>query len=142
MRKPAIPPAALPVSQKELKRFMKVMLRAEGPTPAGRYYHWDKLRRLEPPEGLNHREWWWLLKSSRRPMFKSLPMQDAGGRPFQYTLPDPALELLHGLDKDAAGQILVTAQVAGAEVRDRYVINSLMEEAITSSQIEGAATTR
>jgi len=46
------------------------------------------------------------------------------------------------LDKDAAGQILVTDQVANPEERDRYVIHSLMEEAITSSQIEGAATTR
>jgi Fic family protein len=75
-------------------------------------------------------------------LLKPLPLRDAAGRPFQYALPDPALELLHGLDKDAAGQILVTEQVASSEMRDRYVINSLMEEAITSSQIEGAATTR
>lgn len=64
------------------------------------------------------------------------------GRPFRYGLPDPALEMLHGLDKDAAGQILVTEQVTSSEARDRYVVNSLMEEAITSSQLEGAATTR
>lgn len=33
-------------------------------------------------------------------------------------------------------------QLANREQRDRYVVQSLMEEAITSSQIEGASTTR
>lgn len=121
---------------------MMIFNRGTGPTYRGRYYHWDKLRRLEPPEDLAHAEWWWLLKAGRRSMFKKLPLLDSVRAPFRFTLPDPALELLHGLDRDAAGQILVTEQVASAEVRDRYVINSLMEEAITSSQIEGAATTR
>ena len=33
-------------------------------------------------------------------------------------------------------------QVTGPETRDRYIVRSLMEEAITSSQLEGASTTR
>ena len=142
MKLPQIPPDSVPTSSADLQRFMAVFPRATGPTYQNRYYHWDKLRRLQPPDDLSHQEWWWLLKAGRRSMFTSLPLRDASGQPFKYTLPDPALELLHGLDRDAAGQILVTEQVANSEARDRYVVNSLMEEAITSSQIEGAATTR
>ena len=36
----------------------------------------------------------------------------------------------------------IPEQVTSAEHRDRYVVRSQMEEAITSSQLEGAATTR
>ena len=34
------------------------------------------------------------------------------------------------------------SQVTNPETRDRYYIESLIEEAITSSQLEGASTTR
>lgn len=141
MKIPQRPPA-FPSSQDDLKRFFKLDSPGIGPTHRGRYYHWDKLRRLDPPDGMTPTEWWWLLKFSRAAIQKTLPLFDPTGSPFRYALPDPALEMLHGLDKEAAGQILVTEQVASPETRDRYVVNSLMEEAITSSQLEGAATTR
>lgn len=47
------------------------------------------------------------------------------------------------MDKQTSGRIGVPAPVLPeAPTRERYVINSLIEEAITSSQLEGAATTR
>lgn len=75
-------------------------------------------------------------------MLKPVPLKDVSGRPFVYAVPDEAMELLHTLDRDAAGQIQVGEQVVNRETRDRYVVRSLMEEAITSSQLEGAATTQ
>lgn len=115
---------------------------ASMPTYGGRYLHWDKLRRLQSPDPLTHSQWWVLTKLARAPLLKPLPLTDLNGRPFQYCVPDPATELLHTLDKDAAGQILLADQIANPALRDRYIVSSLMEEAITSSQIEGAATTR
>lgn len=47
------------------------------------------------------------------------------------------------MDKQTSGRIGPPAPVLPeAPTRERYVINSLIEEAITSSQLEGAATTR
>jgi Fic family protein len=49
-------------------------------------------------------------------------------------------KLLHYIDRDAAG--LTELEKPATKDAQRYVINSLMEEAIASSQLEGAATTR
>jgi len=50
-------------------------------------------------------------------------------------------EKLHILDKSAAGNLLNSLE-ALHDNRRKYVISSLMEESIASSQIEGAATKR
>ena len=112
------------------------------PAPGGRYYHWDKLRRLSPPEGLSHRTWWARIKMARSSLLRELPLRDKQGLPFRYALADPVLEMLHAIDRDASGQLLSEQPIANPHLRDRYVQSSLIEEAITSSQLEGAATTR
>ena len=52
------------------------------------------------------------------------------------------MELLHEIDMGAGGIIQMPPEVTNPDTRDRYWVSSLMEEAITSSQLEGAATTR
>ncbi len=59
-----------------------------------------------------------------------------------YALVDPMLERLHRIDRDAAGHIALPEQATNPETRDRYIVRSLIEEAVTSSQLEGAVTTR
>jgi len=59
-----------------------------------------------------------------------------------YSMPDPALEMLHQIDQQASGEIALAEEVTNPATRDRHVVNSLIEEAITSSQLEGAHTTR
>ncbi|MDR0787341.1 MAG: Fic family protein [Gemmatimonadota bacterium] len=46
------------------------------------------------------------------------------------------------MDRGAGGQIKVPVSVKNPATRDRYIVNALIEESITSSQLEGAATTR
>lgn len=106
----------------------------------GKYRHWDTLRRLKPPDGLTREEWWVALKLGRR--LKALPLLDTSGQPFRYGTPDPALEMLHYIDKRAAGEVTIDEVITTPADRNRYIVNSLIEEAITSSQLEGAATTR
>jgi Fic family protein len=57
-------------------------------------------------------------------------------------LPDNVLRELHFIDQNATGQILIDEPTIGEPDKDRYIISSLMEEAIASSILEGAATTR
>ncbi len=50
--------------------------------------------------------------------------------------------MLHEVDKQASGAIQGSDQVTDPQTRDTYLIKSLVEESITSSQLEGASTTR
>lgn len=108
----------------------------------GRYLHWDKLRHLSPPQGLSSEQWWLGIKLTRRKKFRSLPLHDQIGRPLQYCLPDAVLRELHWLDRHAAGSIQAQSVIADPEVKKTFLIRSLVEEAISSSQLEGASTTR
>jgi Fic family protein len=109
---------------------------------AGEYLHWDKLRHLEPPEGLSHRDWWLLLKLNRN--MRPLPLLDARtAEPFTFTAADQVQRLQHFIDQTTSGAIAMPEVViADEQARRHYLVNSLMEEAIRSSQLEGATTSR
>ena len=113
------------------------------PEVDGVYLHWDQLRRRTPPSGLSLREWWLRLALGRSAIRRELPLRDKHGVPWSYALSDSVQRLLHGIDRELGNQLtLKDPTVANPEPRDRYIIRSLAEEAITSSQIEGASTTR
>lgn len=124
------------------KRLLTLIESGVGPAPRGEYLHWDKLRHLNPPNGLTTEEWWAAVKYARRFLYKKLPFEDKYSRHFQYALPDLVYKLLHQLDRDASGRIQTAEQITNPQTRDTYLISSLIEEAITSSQLEGASTTR
>jgi Fic family protein len=108
----------------------------------GGYLHWDKLRRYTPPQGLSHREWWLAQKLSRMDALKPIPLLDKGRQPFQFAVPEVVLQELHQIDLGAGGLVSTPDAITNPQTRDRYLVRSLMEEAITSSQLEGAITTR
>lgn len=126
------------------ERMLNVLQAPRDPRSAEQYLHWDKLRHLEPGYGLTHEEWWWRIKVlEREPGMRSLPLNDAGGIAFKYSLPDQLLRSLHHVDQHCAGEIAMDEVVTSDDqARQRYLVNSLMEEAIRSSQLEGATTSR
>jgi len=124
------------------ERRMRILgLGYEVPIP-DKYLHWDKLQYYRAPEGFSHEEWWVALKFDRLKQSRPVPLSDAKGAPFRYAMVDPVPEVLQTIDHGAGGFIRMTEQVTNPEVRDQYYVNSLIQEAITSSQLEGAATTR
>jgi Fic family protein len=106
------------------------------------YLYWDECRHKPRPGKLTAGAGWGLVKISRLSQMKYGNLLSTDGRPFGYWLPDPVLRELHFIDQNATGQLLVDEPGIGAADRERYVISSLMEEAIASSLLEGAATTR
>ncbi|HEV7163701.1 MAG TPA: Fic family protein [Solirubrobacteraceae bacterium] len=107
------------------------------------YVHWDKLRHLEPPHDLTTEEWWLLIKWGRQNVQRRIPLTDPAGNPFVYGVPDLVARRLHYVDQRCAGEVAMSEVVtADAQARQQYLVNSLMEEAIRSSQLEGATTTR
>ncbi len=113
-----------------------------GPAPKGMYRHWDTFRHAPPLTGHPTELQWLAVKLARMGLYQSLPLLDSAGSPFKYALPNVALEYLHRIDQDAAGAIKGAPQVTDPATRDTYLFRSLVEEAITSSQLEGASTTR
>ncbi|WP_419924365.1 Fic family protein [Candidatus Poriferisocius sp.] len=110
--------------------------------PKGRYLHWDEMRHRTPPDGLTLDEWWMGTAYSRFAVARPLPLTSVTGEPFRISNIDPIQEAVHRIDQYASGQIQADGAIANVQSSDRYLVSSLMEEAITSSLLEGAATTR
>lgn len=111
-------------------------------TASGKYAHWDQVRHQKPPDGLAPEQWWLGMKLARSFGKKPLSMVDAHGQRFSYHLTPSAFESLHLVDSRAAGRIAMPKEVSESGPKERFLVRSLIEEAITSSQLEGASTTR
>ena len=143
MKRPVAPPPLDQLLEKHKQRLPDVLKRGAQPTVDGDYIHWDKLRRKAPrPGDLSPGEWWTGIRLARFSQSRPLPLRDTRGRPFLYMLPDRVHEALHRIDSGASGRIGVAETVTNPASRERFVIDSLIREAITSSQLEGASTTR
>ncbi|MGH3302413.1 MAG: Fic family protein [Streptosporangiaceae bacterium] len=143
MRKPQQPPLLMDLLMEKVKEpeFFPTALAAVQAAAANRYMPWDKLRWRPAPDGLTPEEWWLVSKLARNGMKRVLPLTDANGEAFSYALPDEVLRGIESVDKHTSGRIGVPEPVLqDAPDRARYVVNSLIEEAITSSQLEGAST--
>lgn len=118
--------------------ILALRLRAE---VRGVYEHWDHLRHLTPPDGLSSEEWWLGIKLARGALKKELPLRDKTGAAFGVALSDSIQRRLFHVARDAAGALRGSDVMPSGPMQERYLIRSLMEEAMTSSQLEGASTT-
>jgi Fic family protein len=146
MRKPRQAPTFLEAFHKitqgrDGKEATKLFARADEAS-LDRYFHWDELWHREPPADLSREEWWFLLKLQRQSIKQTAPLLDKSGGPISFVLTPEILHRLHEIDMRAGGQIKMPEPVTNRETRDAYYVSSLIEEAITSSQLEGATTTR
>jgi len=107
-----------------------------------KYLHWNKLRYHTPPEGFSNEQWWLAIKKQRQSLFKQLPLTDKHQKPFQYLTNDFITEALHQIDRSVTTFNRMPEQLKNTETKNRYYVSSLIQEAFTSSQLEGATTTR
>jgi Fic family protein len=141
MKMPQSPPPYR-VESLDTASLGKILHLALDETTKRNYLHWDKLRFHVPPEGFTHKEWWTALKFARMGALKSIGLKDRKGGPFKFAVPELVAAALHQIDLGAGGMVSIPAPIANPHTRGRYLVRSLMEEAITSSQLEGALTTR
>ena len=138
MKVPAAPPDVKRLLSRHLggRRQQRVERAVRGPMPEGRYLHWDHLRYRVPPDGLTHEEWWVGIKLARQARYRYLPLQDRGGREFVLALVPPLEDALVRVDEVARG--FAPMERYGLLPREARV-ELLMEEALHSAQMEGAA---
>ncbi|MBW8825886.1 MAG: Fic family protein [Acidobacteria bacterium] len=111
-------------------------------SPTGQYRHWETMRRMKAPEGLSPEEWWWGTKIARSQLLKELPLRDGAGRNFRLAMTDRLWEMLHEIDTHLGREVGSADRLFNEATRTRYLVSSLVEEAVTSSQLEGAVTSR
>jgi len=101
-----------------------------------RYLYWDELKyRVEDPE--RRKAIWTLMKFLRIMRYERISIAKHN---MTYSFIPEIVKGLHAIDRYLSGTIQIHNKTIRME--HSYIINSLMEEAIASSILEGAATTR
>ncbi|MCI5523356.1 MAG: Fic family protein [Spirochaetia bacterium] len=101
------------------------------------YYYWDKVK-YHVPEGIEAEDFWNVVKYSRRIEAKTFSFSACT---FFLKETSAMQQALHNFDMNFGGTLSSTSILTDKN-RQYYLISSLMEEAIASSQMEGASTTR
>lgn len=109
-----------------------------------RYLYWADAKRRPLPKGVTPEAVWGLVKLFRIARLNKLTIPDLAGTNFSWLVTDATNAILHQLDMEMGGKLGSNQLVADNEgEKQRYLLlSSQMEEAIASSQLEGAATTR
>lgn len=141
MKLPVAPPPMRDLLERHQGELAKIFEAGIGPEVRGHYDHWDHLRHLTPPEGLDPEAWWLGIKIARQALSRPLPLHDKYGRAIRVVLADSLQRRLFLVARDAAGALQGDDGIHSETMRERYLVRSLIEEAMTSSQLEGAATT-
>lgn len=101
------------------------------------FEYWDTIKYKRCPDGCTPQQLWTYVKAAR---VKSM-MSVWGKYGITLTLTNQMQRMCHEIDMNWGGS-WGTDSIIGDENKEQYLVGSLMEEAIYSSQMEGAATTR
>jgi len=136
------PPLAETFGRLSKARQAELLFNYGGAAGDKRYLHWNEFRRKPAPAGLSTEEWWLAIKFWRKRNYRPVGLKDKQGAPFVFGTPDCLQQSLHEIDRGLGFALNLPASVTQPEVRDSYVVSALVQESITSSQLEGAVTTR
>ncbi len=100
------------------------------------YLYWDKVK--YKAKGCEPEELWACVKQYRRIRSTKLNFKEYY---FSFTITDTMQRLLHEFDLHIGGNLGSNIGISEKD-KTKFMVNSIMEEAISSSQIEGAVTTR
>lgn len=131
------------IEKLDTKKLMLLVGSSVGPCDdQGRYLHWDKLKHIQPPPDYDSELYWLATKQARVKIFEDLPFKDKKQLPFKFCVPPSVLRDILWISENATGAIKADPRITDPSTKQTYLINSLIEESISSSQLEGASTTR
>lgn len=107
-----------------------------------RYLYWDDAKYKNHPEGLTNLEFWYLVKQIRKLMSSPTYLISESGRKFFWVRLGYTDEFLHKIDMYTGGQVFTLKDSISLENKQKFMSRGILEEAIASSQLEGANTTR
>jgi len=104
------------------------------------YLYWDNFKYQNIPKDFTPEEAWAFLKFERMSSYQETPIMSNDDKFFQFSLTNTLNQKLNYIDTHASS-FLKTTNLSDAQ-KNKFIITGLTEEAIATSQIEGANTTR
>ena len=101
------------------------------------YEYWDSVKYKKCPKNCSSKKLWTFVKASRMKIMIRVWSQYN----ISLGITNQMQRMCHEFDMNFGG-FWGTSSIIPGDSKERYLISSLMEEAIFSSQMEGAATTR
>lgn len=101
------------------------------------YLYWDKAK-YHCPKSIDPKVFWMSIKFLRLANIRTLIF---GDNTFSYSITDRMQSLLNQFDMNFGG-MLTSSSLIPEQDKQMFLVSSIMEEAIASSQMEGANTTR
>jgi Fic family protein len=107
------------------------------------YQYWDSVRfKTGLPESVRKEEFWQLVKLIRKTQSLETAIRDESGPRYTW-IRLPGLErFVHEIDLNMGGNLFSFSTDIDDASKYRFISRGIMEEAIASSQLEGAHTTR
>jgi Fic family protein len=130
------PPPVKMYDEKSIDLYTKLRASGELKEINDEYLYWDKVK--YKAKTATPQEYWSAIKLSRS--FNSQTIS-FGSNLFQFVQTDFVQRLLHYFDLHIGGNLGSNVGIAETD-KTKFMISSIMEEAISSSQMEGANTTR
>lgn len=106
------------------------------------YIYWDKFKYYSPPKGFNIEEAWAFLKFSRLSNREQAPIHDKNGKLFGFTQTKTIYQKLSYIDSNTSDFLKSSLEKPTEIQKSQLILSGISEEAIASSQIEGANTSR
>jgi Fic family protein len=109
------------------------------------YSHWEKVKHWPLSGGVKNIELWAVIKFVRNKMVdrRKSVVKDEKNNYFTWISWLPKLEqFLHEIDMQLGGNLFLSGNQVSDELQHRLLSRGVMEEAIASSQLEGAHTSR
>jgi len=107
-----------------------------------KYLYWDEIKYQDIPKDIDLEIFWFAIKFIRKLKSKKIQINKQEKFEFGYTILDRIQKKLHEFDLNLAGPLNDKSILPKDEREKSLKINSSMEEAIASSILEGALTTR
>jgi Fic family protein len=106
------------------------------------YQYWDDVKYKSLPEYISGEEFWFLVKKIREFQFSKSPIKTETGEHFNWLKLSKLEKFLHEIDLNMGGNLFSFSKDIDDKVKYKFISKGVMEEAIASSQLEGAVTTR
>ncbi|MCK4781883.1 Fic family protein [Candidatus Parcubacteria bacterium] len=132
-------------NKKIMELFQNEKVRELAQKSLSPYVHWEKIKHWPVPNGIKNLELWAFIRLLRSKVFdrRNSPVKDEKGRYFTWIPWLPKLEkFLHEIDMRLGGNLFMSSNQVSDELQHRLLSRGVMEEAIASSQLEGAHTSR
>lgn len=140
-----------PLNKSDLKKILDLLFKADGQSLRDfvesinepEYLYWDRMKYKQPaPQELSREELWSAVKIIRQLKSIGTVIKSESGQPFTWVKSKNLEKFYHEIDMNMGGELFIPKADYDKFAKQKLISRGVMEEAIASSQLEGASTSR